>query len=1121
VIYINSDTFKMLAVSASPYVSQHSARLSVSTFNYFSVLDFEDDINDIENRLSCDRDKTCTLSNDHCDKSVATVNDKCSPIMYNDSQMTKYFIQNEFKEANDDCCIVNVINEYKLDVSDIVAEFDNTDKVKSAVNIDKFSLRFILSISILLNMCAFYLLYLSTNHAWFKDKGLKIAHLNVNRIMGKLDQIKLTLDDKTPGIFCLSETFLTDQADDRLLAHVGYQLERKDRVGKIGGGLLCYIKDAITYERRNDLENSDIEIIWLEVKYATSKNILTGFFYRPPSANSDWLNTFSEDLELIHGEGKEIILMGDMNINLKNSTTNTLGNTRKLLNILDSVNLKQVISEFTRVSSNTKTLIDHAYVSNPKAIIHTAVPVYGVSDHYPICITRKYTKTRAKTHGKQICYRNMNNFNIDTFMNDMFNVSWNDVKICTSPDEALAVWSLLYQSVIDKHMPLIHKRVKRLQQPKWMNKEIQLAIHTRDYMKKRQSFVNYRYWRNRVVNLIKSSKKKLYVEAIAANKRNPTLLWKHLKGLCPDKQRKTVNNLNIDGKIITKETDMADALNSFYANVSSKYISSRTNNLDKDVAENIVNFVNEKVQENTSFTLSEMSIDFTLKQLNIMSNSKATGLDGFSVNILKMAAPAIVDSITHICNLSIRTKSFPDKWKEARVTPIFKKGKADECSNYRPVSVLPILSKIIEKHVYLCLYDFLQRHKLLLDTQFGFRKNQSCQTALITLTEGIYKAIKNGDYFGMVQLDLSKAFDLVNHSLLLEKLKLYHCNNGALAWFQSYLQNRSQRVRIENALSHPQIITSGVPQGSILGPLLFLIYINDLPMFVKKLNMILYADDATIPVTGKNVLEIQNELCQDGNSSSDWCVRNDMLLSLPKCNSIIVSTRQKRLHNKQPVSLDVQINGITIPCVSSTKLLGVHIDNVMCWDEHIRVIHNKIVRNLYLLRQIKQYLPVEARKLFVNSYILPHIDYCCIVWGNCTQILLNKLEKLLKRAARLILDEVLDRENTTPSHVLFSTLRWMSLTDRINYHRAIQMYKCLNGVCSEGMSEMFAQSSQVHNHNTRAAIKNNLYVTHHHSKSFAHLGTTVWNDIPTQIRNSKSLATFKVLYMNQHFINSS
>ncbi len=187
-----------------------------------------------------------------------------------------------------------------------------------------------------------------------------------------------------------------------------------------------------------------------------------------------------------------------------------------------------------------------------------------------------------------------------------------------------------------------------------------------------------------------------------------------------------------------------------------------------------------------------------------------------------MAGPAIIASITKLCNLSLETGEFPDKWKEAKVTPLFKGGDKEQCSNYRPISVLPILSKIIEKHVYIHLYEFLQRHELLVKSQFGFRKNHSCQTALIALTEKMYEAINERKYFGMVQLDLSKAFDLVNHSLLIQKLKLYRCDDSSIKWFNSYLSNRTQRVRIKQTLSEPKPITAGVPQGSILGPLFFL-----------------------------------------------------------------------------------------------------------------------------------------------------------------------------------------------------------------------------------------------------------------------------------------------------------
>ena len=222
---------------------------------------------------------------------------------------------------------------------------------------------------------------------------------------------------------------------------------------------------------------------------------------------------------------------------------------------------------------------------------------------------------------------------------------------------------------------------------------------------------------------------------------------------------------------------------------------------------------------------------------------------------------------------------------------------------------------------------------------------------------------------------------------------------------------------------------------------------------------------------------------------------------------------------KQPPTLNVDIDGNIIPNLSTTKILGVHFDNVISWDEHIKAIRNKITKNLYLLQQIKSFIPMNARKLFVNSSILPHIDFCCVVWGNCSTTLVTFLEKLLKKSARLILDEVLDRQNTTPSHVLYKNLRWMSMPERISYHRAVQVYKCSNSMCNQGMNEMFQLNRQVHIYNTRAASNHNIHVSHSHSKSFMNLGTStqIWNKIPPHIRNSKSLTNFKQLYVQQQY----
>lgn len=371
-----------------------------------------------------------------------------------------------------------------------------------------------------------------------------------------------------------------------------------------------------------------------------------------------------------------------------------------------------------------------------------------------------------------------------------------------------------------------------------------------------------------------------------------------------------------------------------------------------------------------------------------------------------MSSVCISESITYLCNLSIKTGMFPDKWKEAKVKPLHKSGPKDDLNNYRPISILPVLSKLFERHVHDSLSCFLDRYKLMFKLQFGFRSNHSCETALVSMIDRWLKALNNGDLVGIVLIDFRKAFDLIDHQLLLKKLKMYKINQNALKWFESYLSMRKQKVSIDSSTSQEKIVKYGVPQGSILGPLLFLLFIIDLPLHLK-VHTDLYADDTTLYEinSSKDIIErnLQNAL----TVLSKWCEHNGMVINLDKTKVMLITTRQKRNRIAND-NLHITLDDVELQVISSEKILGVQVDNNLLWADHINNITKKMSKNIWLLGRVKELLSVEHRILFYKSYIQPHVDYCNIIWGNCAKGNLIKVERLQKRACRIILDYNID-----------------------------------------------------------------------------------------------------------------
>ena len=506
----------------------------------------------------------------------------------------------------------------------------------------------------------------------------------------------------------------------------------------------------------------------------------------------------------------------------------------------------------------------------------------------------------------------------------------------------------------------------------------------------------------------------------------------------------------------------------------------------------------------TCLHLKPISTEACLDVICSLNTNKSTGSDNIPPSILKSAGPIVAEPLTNIINSSLLSSNFPKKWKLASVKPLHKGGDKHLLTNYRPISLLPTCSKVIERVVHTQLTDHLEANNLVYPHQSGFRPKHSTATTLLKITNDWHQALDSGLLVGVLYLDVSKAFDTVNHSLLLKKLAQVGVSPPAVEWFESYLSNRSQFTIIDNIKSELDTTLAGVPQGSILGPSLFAIHVNDLPLSCPTdASTILFADDTTIYTTGTSVQQIRSTLISALTSCNNWMTDNKLKLNLSKTKCMLIHSSKLN-----PRPLDISLDGTSLEQVSTFKLLGCIIDHHLTWNSHIQYLSSKVSRSINLLRRLSWFLPRSALQMYYKTYILPSLDYCDVVWTNCPLKLSAKLERLQNFAGRIIL-KVPKRTSAT---WVRKELGWSTLTARRKLHVATLMFKLKNNLAPNYLSELMTPSSHLHQHNTRAATTDCFHLpqasTNHGKDAFSFTGPKVWNSLPREARQMNSLHGF-------------
>ena len=519
---------------------------------------------------------------------------------------------------------------------------------------------------------------------------------------------------------------------------------------------------------------------------------------------------------------------------------------------------------------------------------------------------------------------------------------------------------------------------------------------------------------------------------------------------------------------------------------------------------------------------------------------KGTGPASIPLKMLLLVSDIIVIPLCHVINLSFSRGVFPDVLKVAKIIALHKGGSTQDLNNFRPISLLSIFDKIFEKLMHKRLYDFLDEHKVLFEKQFGFRRFHSTAHSLIEITEKIKETIDDGKFGCGIFIDLKKAFDTVNHDILLTKLEHYGIRGQILKWFESYLTNRTQYVYYNGVSSNVLPITCGVPQGSVLGPLLFLIYINDLPNISSKLTFFLFADDTNIYYESKDLKELEKTVNQELKLLSLWLNINRLALNVSKTNFVIFRSIKRPLYH----NVTLILNRKAIAQKDHVKYLGVLMDQHLTWKYQISNVSKKISRSVGILAKLRHFLD---SKLLISIYyclVYSHLSYGIHSWGSACTSDLDKIRILQNKAVRILTGNQYYQiygEQAVPlpaSNPLFFKLAFLKIHDIYRLNVSKFVYSTLCEQSPEIFFDWFIYSSDVHSHATRS----NVTISHEHyfdigtehqtyslfipksklvnygDKLIKVYGAKLWNSIPEHIQDAYSVQTFK-LHLKKYFLS--
>lgn len=944
---------------------------------------------------------------------------------------------------------------------------------------------------------------------------------NIQGLQKNLDNMKLAICNDDLKIICLTETHVTSEIDDSELVISNYKLIRLDSSSKHTGGIVIYIRDGIYFEVMNCIA-LDLIMWYLSIKVKLNNiDFIVAAIYRSPSYSPKlFIDKIQEILETDFDFSSNIIFMGDFNINLfKDDTYSKL-----LISTFDSYLMKQIVDKPTRITEKTSSQIDLVFTN---IAYLTCDVIDKISDHEVLIVKGNVFVQNEKKDKINKCVQLLDFVKMKTYLQDYVKPVNNDLMNMDNHIDVLYPSLLklvnlgVKQCYYDKNIRLSNGK------PNWFNHEIHLAIENKleayrkfNQRKCKENWLQYKIQRNRLVSAIRNAKKRYCENKLMSCESDPKKIWKVIKEITGSNCRNDFPTvIEVNGEKISSSDIQAKKLNIYYEKSIESIVESIVSTCTYNTIMGNVNNNNLGYASLNHFKLLKAE---ELEKI-VSSQKYLSSFDNITCKLVKENYECFDNILLNIVNSSLMYGEICDELKIACIRPIPKKSNANEASQLRPINTLPFIEKILEYVVYKQLSEFVQKNNILKSNQSGFRNNHSCETAIQFVLNNWRLAQDNNEVTVAVFIDLMRAFETIDRSLLLDKLFNLGIRGNVLKWLKNYFQNRSHFVQIkaDSLIINSENIESnyGVQQGSILGPLLFILFINDIDSTLEYCNIHLFADDMLIFLSLGNVVDLFSKVNKDVESLVKYLQNNKLKPNVNKTKYMILGKERDR-NAIAELQLVIKMQDSKLEEVITFKYLGVIIDNELSFKMHYDYIHKKLNKKVGYFYRIGRNLNYKSRLLVYNAVILPHLQYCCSILALFNKTQINKLQILQNRCLRRILN--------APFHThindMLIKLNFLNVKDIISYNVLIFIHRLTLGLLPSYLTNDLLANKEIHNYDTRT--KNNYYIKSvKHKKSSNSLfykGLSMYNKLPDSLKSIVRIKIYKKelkTYMMSHDIS--